>query len=191
MSVREAVRRYSGIDLLEHQPRRRLAEAVGRLGADSKLEDESWEQLFNRLMITFVEPNLPKDRPTVLYDYPAQIPALAKAHRSGPWLERWELYAGSVEIANCYSEETDYRKIRAFFEREYAAKAAESPVVPDIDEEFLEIFDSPELNDSPGRGHFPQCSGTAIGIDRLIMIMIGADSLEGVILFPFSDILRF
>jgi lysyl-tRNA synthetase class 2 len=191
MSVREAVRRYSGIDLLEHQQRKRLAGAVGRLGLSGGLEEESWEQLFNRLLITFVEPNLPQDRPTVLYDYPAQIPALAKAHRSGPWLERWELYAGGIELANCYSEETDERRIRDFFEKEYAAKATGSPVVPDIDTEFLGLFGPDGTPENGGSGGFPECSGTALGVDRLIMLMTAADSLEGVILFPFSDILRF
>lgn len=182
ISVREAVLHYAGVDIGTTQSRGELAAAVediGLGGHSAYLESDSWEQLFNRILLNRVEPNLPNDRPLILYDYPAQIPALAKRSREGPWLERWELYFGGLELANCYSEETDPRIIDSFFEREYAAKAAASPVVPDMDEKFLSIFDS-----------FPPCSGVAMGVDRLVMLLSGADSIEGVILFPISDILR-
>ncbi|MFO7850541.1 MAG: amino acid--tRNA ligase-related protein [Spirochaetia bacterium] len=186
MSVNDAFIRYAGVDLLENQNRKSLLKTVEGRGLSRPSPEESWEQLFNRLLLGYVEPSLPKDSPTVLYDYPAQIPAIAKRCRKGPWIERWELYLGEVEIANCYSEETDPERVRSFCEREYAAKAADARVVPDMDEEFLSLFDA-NRNDLPS---FPDCSGTALGVDRLVMLLTGQASLEGVILFPFSDILR-
>ena len=82
-----------------------------------------------------------------------------------------------MEIANCYSEETDSNKIKAYFNSESAKKAAVARVIPDIDTEYYKIFDN----------SFPECSGVAIGLDRLVMLLTGAKSIEGVILFPFSD----
>lgn len=213
MSVREACIRYAGVDLLENQNRRTLLHTVEQKGLCSPDPDESWEQLFNRLLLGYVEPSLPSDTPTVLYDYPAQIPALAKPCSDGPWLERWELYLGEVELANCYTEETDPRRIRSFCEKEYAVKAAGARVMPEMDEEFLSLFEGEEAGgnggvhknapnraekpyterlytEKPYTASFPDCSGTAMGVDRLVMLLTGRTSLEGVILFPFSDILQ-
>jgi len=189
LSVREAFLQHTGIDLLLHPDRKSFAAVARETGlretADSAAagggEEESWEELFNRLLIQYIEPNLPQDRLTVLYDYPAQIPALATACLQGPWLERWELYLGSVEIANCYSEERDPVRIRDFCRRQYAEKTRLATVVPDIDEDFLSIFKT-----GAGKEGFPRCSGVALGMDRLLMLLAGAESLEGVILFPFS-----
>ncbi len=185
-SVREVFLEYTGLDLLHHPDRTSFAAAARQIAGKATEsvggEEESWENLFNRLLVQYVEPNLPEDRPTILYDYPAQIPALAASHPRGPWLERWELYLGSVELANCYSEERDPARIRDFFHRQYAEKARDARIVPDIDEEFLSLFET-----GGAKKEFPRCSGVAMGLDRLLMLLAGADSLKGVILFPFSD----
>jgi len=57
--------------------------------------------------LNYIEPNLPKHKPIVLYNYPKQIVCLAKELKGTPWRERWELYVNGIELANCYSEETD------------------------------------------------------------------------------------
>jgi len=184
MTVQEAFFEYAGFDLAEHQRLGELRQAAEKLDIHSGLHgaagDETWEQLYHRIFLTLVEPQLPSDRPLVLQDYPRQIPCLAKQIPGTPWCERWELYIRGMEVANCYSEETDPAVIQHFFNREYAQKAAESTVIPDIDEEFIRIH-------STG---FPECSGVALGVDRLVMAITGHTSIKGVIFFPLSDSIR-
>lgn len=169
MTMEEALREFAGVELRQCGEPGALAEEVRRLGLVPG-DGDSWEVLFNRIFLTLVEPELPADRPLVLTDYPEQIPCLARPGQ-GPFLERWELYVRGVELANCYSEETDYRRVRDYYRREGASAPAES------DPAWCRLYES----------GFPPCSGVAMGIDRLLMLMAGKRSLEGVILFPFSD----
>ncbi len=160
----------------------RAAEGLGLscsgAGSSAENSDYSWEELFNLIFVHSVEPNLDSERPLVLYDYPSGIPTLAKPSKIPGRLQRWELYAGGVELANCYSEETDYERAVDFFRKENEEKQA-ALVSLKADESWCEIF----------KKGFPDCSGVALGIDRLMMLILDSSSLEGVILFPFSAII--
>ncbi len=176
ISMEEIFFEKTGIDLSGVQKVSVLKEAVLKKGYRLQ-EDETWESLFNRVFLNEVEPFLPVDSPLVLYNYPAQIDCLAADIPGTPWKDRWELYAGGIELANCYTEETNPRKVSSFVEKEYARKAAHSLVIPDADFAFSSLF-------TP---HHPQYSGVALGVDRLIRLLTGEDSIKGVILFPLSD----
>ncbi len=177
LTVSQAMWQYAQIDLDKNQSQGKLAVEARRLGLSVPDKGESWEDTFNRIFLTLVEPNLPQERPLVLDRYPAQIDCLAK--REGNYRKRWEMYAGGVEIANCYDEETDKQKVEAYYRKAYAIliqqRAQSGLVIPDADPNFAEIFTD-----------YPQCSGVALGLDRLQMLLMGESSLEGVILFPFS-----
>lgn len=178
LSVAEAMQRYAGVDLDKHQKQATLAMEARRLGLTVPDEPESWEETFNRIFLTFVEPNLPQERPLVLQRYPKQIECLAKAE--GSYRKRWELYVKGVEVANCYDEDRNQATIEAYYRDEYARlvqkRGESSSVIPDIDSSLAEVFAS-----------MPPCSGVAIGLDRLQMLLMGKTSLQGVILFPLSD----
>ena len=185
MTVDEAFSSYTGFSLEAHCTGRLstekecadLRELAAKLGLSTD-ESYSWEELFNLIFVHQVEPNLPSDSPLVLYDYPSGIPALARDAKTEGRLQRWELYAGGIELANCYTEETDYRKVADFFEKESAEK--ESAIVPvSADFSWCELY----------KKEFPYCSGAALGADRLMMLLAGVKSIEGVILFPQSDII--
>jgi len=139
---------------------------------------ESWEVLFHKLFLTLVEPELPSDRPLVLKHYPSRLATLASDIDGTPWSDRWELYIQGIEIANCYTEETDFEQIKKYFQNEIAEKSAQSRV---------DVLSSMEWVDEMKR--FPACSGTAVGLDRLISVLTGDKSIQGVILFPLGDIL--
>jgi lysyl-tRNA synthetase class 2 len=177
LTVSEAMYQYAQIDLDKNQNQKSLAQEARRLGLSVPDKPESWEDTFNRIFLTLVEPNLPQQRPLVLERYPAQIDCLAK--KEGNYRKRWELYAGGIEIANCYDEETDKDIVSAYYRKEYAIliqkRADRGLVIPDADPSFADIFTD-----------FPQCSGVALGLDRLQMLLMGESSLEGVILFPVS-----
>ncbi len=194
LSMEEAFRRCAGVELAACDSIEAIAEAareVGVLpgdwrpgapsaeeGAPAPGEPETWESLFNRIFLNRVEPSLPQERPLVLYDYPANLPSLARRIPGTPWSERWELYARGCELANCYSEERAPERIAAFFAQEERLLAAGgAPVRPAAD--FPALFGPT----------YPGCSGVALGVDRLIMLLAGEQELGGVILFPFSAIL--
>jgi lysyl-tRNA synthetase class 2 len=177
MSMEEAFQRYAGIDLARCQDPRVLraeGQAKGILLPDS----QTWEEAFHIVFLTLIEPRLPREKPLVLLDYPALVPTTARQRQGTPWSERWELYVDGVEIANCYTEETDPGVLRSFVRREERRRIG-CRTSHATDPEFAELF-------PPG---FPLCSGAALGVDRLEMVFAGEKSLEGVILFPFSAIL--
>jgi lysyl-tRNA synthetase class 2 len=130
---------------------------------------------FDLDLVNKVEPALPRDRPVVLMDYPAPLGALARLKATDPRVaERWELYAGGLELANAFSELTDaVEQRRRFLECAEARRANGRDVYP-MDESFLAALE---------RG-MPPCAGIALGVDRLVMLLCGAASIEQVIAFP-------
>ncbi len=173
MTMREAFRRIAGIDLSRCQDVESMVSA-GRAGGVRMPKQCTWEEAFHIVFLTSVEPSLPRDRPLVLLDYPALIPTTARRLSGTPWAERWELYVHGVEIANCYTEETDPLTLRELLRKEEERKTR-CRVRHRIDTDMATAFP---------RG-FPPVSGTALGVDRLEMVFFGEESLEGVI---FSDV---
>jgi lysyl-tRNA synthetase, class II len=159
VTLREAIRERTGVDIAEHPSREALAAAMGS-EPDPK---EGWGKLVDGLLSKQVEPTLAQ--PTFVLDYPVEMSPFAKAHRSEPGLvERWEAFAGGFEIANAFTELNDPDEQRRRFEaqREELARG---------DEEALE------------QG-MPPTGGVGLGIDRLVMLLTGARSLREVLLFP-------
>jgi lysyl-tRNA synthetase class 2 len=177
MTMAEAFHRYAEVDLEANLTLQAISRAARRLGLRVS-EEESWEDLFQRLFLTFVEPELPTERPLFLTEYPAAVPTLARGIPGTPWADRWELYFRGQEVANCYGEETDPERIATFMADEAAKKQAHSLAPHPVDPEYLQ---------KPGE-RLPRCSGVALGVDRFIMALANESSLDGVIYFPISDI---
>ena len=129
---------------------------------------------FDLDLVNRVEPALPPDRPAVVCDYPAALAALARTRPDNPAVaERWELYAGGLELANAFSELTD----AAEQERRFAAwtarrRAAGRPVYPP-DRRFLQAL----------RQGLPPCAGIALGIDRLLMLLADTPRIGDILAF--------
>lgn len=177
MTMAQAFWDYAGFDLGPCTAGD-LKEEARRLGIRTG-EDDDWETAFNRIFVDRVEPALPQDHPLVLLDYPRELRCLAREIPGTPWRARWELYLRGMETANCFAEETDPRKVAAYFRAEEELK--EEALVPHPpDRNFLSLY----------RGKYPPTSGVAVGFDRLFMAFAGISQIQGVILFPFSDILE-
>lgn len=128
---------------------------------------------FDLDLVTRVEPALPADHPVVLIDYPSPLAALARRKPDDPTrAERWELYLGGVELANAYSELTDPAEQRARFVEANAHRQQRGTPPYPLDEPFLAALE-----------HMPPSGGIALGVDRLLMILADADSLDGVLPF--------
>ncbi len=178
LTMEEAFRSYAGVELSELQELAALERAADRLGVlpAERAGEETWESLFNRMFLALVEPSLPRERPLALLDYPARLPSLSRPIAGTPWTERWELYIGGVEVANCYTEETASERVRAFAHGEERRIAERGKPVA-TDPGFPELFPA----------GFPRFSGVALGVDRLVMLLTGAEEIGGVIFFPVSD----
>ena len=133
------------------------------------------ERRFDEDLVNCIEPRLPKDRPVVLRDYPAEAAALARLKAGNRRLaERWELYLGGIEVANAFSELTDAAEQRQRFEECARKRLAMGRETYELDGEFLAALET----------GMPSCAGIALGIDRLVMLFAGLDSLDDVLAFP-------
>lgn len=126
--------------------------------------------LLQLLMASFIEPNLGTELPFFIYDYPASQAALAKIHEGQiPVAERFEVYFHGIELANGFHELNDPVEQRVRFEQDLKERCALGlPEIP-LDEEFLECL-----------SNMPDCSGVALGVDRLLMLAANANALSEV-----------
>jgi lysyl-tRNA synthetase class 2 len=182
ITMEEAFARWAGFDLYKAAAEGSMETEARRLGLDPPPGLDT-AALYDLIFIHAVEPNLPRDRPTALTDYPAFVPCLAQKNRDGKTVERWELYVRGIELANCYSEETDAEKVRRFFETESAEKEKSALVKHRVDQDYWKNFLPRRTVDEQG---FPQCSGVAMGLDRLIMVLTGRSTIDGVLPFPMA-----
>jgi lysyl-tRNA synthetase class 2 len=178
ITMEEAFRRYAGLELAGCLSLPRLRAEARRRDIPCP-EDDPWDDLFHRIFLTLVEPCLPRHRPVVLLDYPGTLPTLARKRPGTPFAERWELYVGGLEVANCYTEETDPRRLAEFIRAERRRKAAGCRVRHRPDTGLPRAL----------RRSMPRCTGVALGVDRLLMLLLDQKSIEGVVFFPFSAIM--
>lgn len=174
MSMREAWREFAHADLDalgEPEAMRAACRERGLLIP----ADASWEDAFNVLFLSLVEPALPQDRPLALDCYPTGIECLAADIPGTGYKERWELYVDGIEIANCFTEMANPAAVRAYFASQ-SAKKRDALVPHRVDDSYASIFE-----------HFPPCSGVAVGFERLMMVLLGKKSIAEVLLFPFEE----
>jgi lysyl-tRNA synthetase class 2 len=179
ITVEEAFSRWAGFDLYDAVRRGTLETEARKLGLDPPPGLDAGA-LYDLIFIHCLEPALPRDRPVVLLDYPAFVPCLAKKKAGGRAVERWELYVRGIELANCYSEEGDSQRVRAYFEREGEIKNRTALVPHRVDGDYWKTF----LPRGGAGEPFPRCSGAAMGLDRLIMALAGKSTINGVLPFP-------
>jgi lysyl-tRNA synthetase class 2 len=185
LTVEDAFARYAGFSLFKAAEQGTLAAEARKLGLNPP-PDLDIPALYDLIFIHAVEPSLPRDRAVALMDYPAFVPCLAKKAGDGRTVERWELYARGIELANCYSEETDPEEIRRYFDREGREKRQTALVPHAVDEDYWKNF-LPKGNGSLQEGQgFPRCSGVAMGLDRLFVALIGASSIDAALPFSMS-----
>lgn len=153
-----------------------LPAALGDVVIDpSGLTRDDWLDL---LMTHRLQPSFPADRLLALYDYPASQCALARIRDDGelPVAERFELYLGSLELANGYHELADAREQGARFESDLRRRGERGDVQPPRDEHLLHALEA----------GFPACAGVAMGVDRLMMAMLGTTWIADVLAFDFA-----
>ncbi len=167
LTVAAAFDRFAGIDLLATiddgaGDRARLAAAANERVRIA--EDDTWSDIFSKILVEHVEPNLGQGRLTLLYEYPAPEAALARTKASDPRVaERFEIYACGVELANGFGELTDAAEQRRRFTQAMDEKQRRYGERYPLDEDFLDAVAA-----------MPEASGVALGFDRLVMLASGA-----------------
>jgi len=176
LTVIEAFARYAGIDLaplLPPQPVACFATAAQAIGVRTA-PDDTWGDVFSRILSEKIEPELGVGRATFLCEYPIVQSPLARPAAHNPHLaERFELYVCGVELANGFGELVDVDEQRRRLEEQMAEKARIYGERYPIDEDFLAAL-----------GAMPQASGVALGFDRLVMLATGATHIDQVLWTP-------
>jgi lysyl-tRNA synthetase class 2 len=181
LTVAEAFARHAGIDLLATLMGRApdtaaLAAAAAGAGVRTAADD-TWSDVFSRILVERIEPKLGLGRATILYEYPAHEAALARVcPHDRRVAERFELYACGVELANAFGELTDANEQRRRFEVEMAEKERVYGERYPLDEDFLAAL-----------AQMPEASGSALGLDRLVMLVTGAQRIEQVLWTPVAE----
>lgn len=181
LSVAQAFERYAGIDILElvgpdplYPDATLLAPAVRALGLHVAA-DNSWDDLFFRVFLDRIEPQLGVGQPTILTDYPVSMAALSRPRADDPRLaERFEIYVCGLELANAFGELTDAHEQKRRFEADMALKEHLYGERYPIDPDFIAALEH----------GMPEAGGIALGLDRLAMLCTGARHIRDVLWLP-------
>lgn len=181
MSMRDLFQEFLSIDLEETwSPEdnafsvKHLTQKVVEKNLPITVETSTtWEELFNQLFLTYVEPALPTEKPVIVMDFPHELSPLARPrpgekHQGNLWAERFEVMIAGLEICDTYTENTDAALQKSTFEHEISKISTKKVHTPyDFDWEFVEALEH----------GLPDCSGNALGIDRLVMFFGNYDSI--------------
>jgi lysyl-tRNA synthetase class 2 len=177
LTVAAAFERFSGIDLLATIAGGEGDRAGLAAAARTRVriaDDDTWSDIFSKVLVEHIEPNLGQGRLTVLFEYPTPEAALARAKASDPRVaERFEIYACGVELANGFGELTDAGEQRRRFMQAMDEKARRYGERYPLDEDFLDAV-----------AKMPEASGVALGFDRLVMLAGGALRIDQVVWTP-------
>ena len=175
ITVADAFAAHAGIDLAACLDNRdALAAELTRIGLNVRADD-TWSDLFSRVIVRLIEPKLGDARLSVLTHYPVAEAALARPCPADPrWAERFEAYACGVELANGFGELTDAAEQRRRFEADMDEKHRLYARRYPLDEDFIAAL-----------SHMPPASGVALGLDRLALLALGGTHINQVIWTPF------
>lgn len=165
---------YQGrhIDLSRSWEKISVQDAFDRFASVS-MTDALGQKRFDEVMGLEIEPNLPKERPVIIYDYPAAAGALARLKAENPqFAERFELYIGGLELCNAFTELNNAKEQRRRFEAEQDYRRQSGKTVYPMPEKFLKALEK-----------MPPAAGNALGIDRLVMLLADTASIDDVTAF--------
>jgi lysyl-tRNA synthetase class 2 len=172
ITYRELFIEHSGLDPF-HTDESELSNCAAERGiVADPMEQQDWLDL---ILSEVIQPALPGETLTIVYDYPPEQAALARIRPgAAPVAERFELYLGQLELANGYQELTDYNEQKIRFERENRLVRLRGDDTVPLDECLLAAL----------QHGLPECSGVALGVDRLLMACLNLDNIDMVLAFP-------
>lgn len=167
ISVAQAFEQFAEIkseELFDHKKFRLRAQNKGY-----QTTKKSFVELFSQIYTQEIEPNLgQRGRPTIIYDYPKEMAALSKLNPDGKTCQRFEFYIAGVELGDCYTELTDWKEQEERFKKEFLLRKKFGKIKHEIDWGFVK-----ELKKG-----LPECTGMAIGFDRLAMLFANLSEIS-------------
>ncbi|MDX1555311.1 MAG: EF-P lysine aminoacylase EpmA [Xanthomonadales bacterium] len=174
LTFQQLFQAYAGIDPFQCDESELAMAAEERGLAAPRLSHSEYLDL---LMAEVIQPALPGETFTVVHDFPPEQAALSRVRDGNPAVaERFEVFAGQQELANGYQELTDAAEQRKRFERERRQRSARGEPEAPLDERLLAALEH----------GLPECSGVALGVDRLLMLMLNVDDIRTVLAFPYD-----
>jgi lysyl-tRNA synthetase class 2 len=181
MSMREVWKKYVGVELNDYLTSEKMAELVRARGLTAE-NGEPFEDLFFKIFLNEIESKLGMEKPIMIYDYPEQMCSLSRLSKNDPrYAERFELYIGGLELANAFGELTDAVEQEKRLEADKAKRAQLGKETWPVDPDFINAIKQ------IGDANFPSVGGTALGIDRMVMLFIGAKDINEVIFQAVGD----
>lgn len=179
LTVAEAFHRWAKINFDEFLDGEK-AKDIARQKGYTVENNTTWEELYNQIFLNEVEPYLGKGKPTILYEFPASMGALARKKASDPrFAERFEFYIEGLELGDCYSELTDWKEQEERFENELQEIKRLGKTLYDYDHDFIDAL----------KVGLPNCSGIAVGVDRLIMLFADTKKIQDTLFFPVDELI--
>lgn len=177
LTMTEAFAKWAGIDFVEFLDRKKAGEIAMAKGY-TVTPESTWEELYNQIFLNEVEPQLGRGLPSILYEFPGSMAALARRKSSDTrFAERFEFYIEGLELGDCYSELTDWKEQQSRFENELAEIKRTGKTAYDYDHDFIDAL----------KVGLPDCSGIAVGVDRLVMLFADAATIQDTLLFPIEE----
>jgi lysyl-tRNA synthetase class 2 len=174
LSYQQLFLRFVDLDPFNASEQELCAKAAEYGIDDIELDRRQWLDL---LISVVIQPVLPENQLTFVYDFPADQAALSRIRPGNPPVaERFELYLGRTELANGYQELTDAQEQQRRFEAENTRRESRGQASCKVDHHLLKALES----------GMPECAGVALGVDRLLMAIVGAETIDDVTAFPFS-----
>ncbi len=178
LSVREAFQRYAHVNL---EVETDWLLDVARDKGYEITANTTWEQAYHQIFLNEIEPHLGQTTPTIVYDYPISMAALARPSQRDPSVaERFELYVAGIELANAFSELTDAAEQRRRLEAEHEERRYLGRTLYDVDDDFIRAL----------AAGIPPSAGIALGVDRMTMLFADVASIREVLWFPADELFR-
>jgi len=178
ISVKDAFLRWANVDLLEFFEMEKAKKICAKKGY-TVASKNTWEELYNQIYLNEIEPHLGVDTPTVIYEFPGSMAALARKKPSDPrFAERFEFYIAGLELGDCYGELTNWKEQEMRFQEELKELKRLGKTTYDYDNDFIHAL----------KEGMPESSGIAVGIDRLVMLFANVTNIADTMFFPVEDL---
>jgi len=178
ISIKDAFKKWAHVDLIEFFDMQKARKICSKKGYTATATN-TWEELYNQIYLNEIEPHLGVDAPTIIYEFPGSMAALARQKGGDPrFAERFEFYIAGLELGDCYGELTNWKEQGIRFAQELKELKRLGKATYEYDRDFISAL----------KEGMPEASGIAVGVDRLVMLFANVTDIADTMFFPVGDL---